>query len=572
MNIKQNIKTLIVEKPLKLDCGQTINNFPLAYETYGSLNNEKDNAILVFHALTGDQFVTGINPVTKKDGWWSYAVGSGKSIDTDKYFVICANVIGGCMGSFGPSHENPKTKKIYGTDFPVITINDMVNAQINLLDFFGIKKLFSVVGGSMGGMQVLQFISNYPDKAKTAIPIACTSSHSAQNIAFNELGRQAIAADHNWSDGDYNSKNIVPDKGLAVARMAAHITYLSKKGLQEKFGRKLQERDDLKFGFDADFQIESYLRYQGSVFVDRFDANSYLYITRAMDYFDLVKQFNGNLSDAFKNTKAKFFIISFTSDWLYPTQENKDIVIALNAVGANVGFVEIESDKGHDSFLLNVPDFLKALKNFLDKSYAEKNFMKPEYKIISDLIEKDAKVLDVGCDDGTLMEFLKTNKNANIRGIEISKEKVQICIAKGLTVIEGNAEFDLKQFPNDSFEYVVLGQTLQAFINPETVIKELLRVGNKAIVTIPNFGHWKVRLNLLFKGTMPITNSLPHDWYNTPNIHMCTIKDFVRFSKIINFKIFKSLALINENVSDINNSNLIFKNLFGELGIFLIEK
>ena len=198
--------------------------------------------------------------------------------------------------------------------------------------------------------------------------------------------------------------------------------------------------------------------------------------------------------------------------------------------------------------------------------------MKPEYKIISDLIEKDAKVLDVGCDDGTLMEFLKTNKNVNIRGIEISKEKVQTCIAKGLTVIEGNAEFDLKQFPNDSFEYVVLGQTLQAFINPEIVIKELLRVGNRAIVTIPNFGHWKVRLNLLFKGTMPITNSLPHDWYNTPNIHMCTIKDFVGFSKIINFKIFKSLALINENVSDINNSNLIFKNLFGELGIFLIEK
>ena len=372
MNIKENIKTLIIEKPLKLDCGQTISNFPLAYETYGTLNKDKSNAILVCHALTGDQFVTGINPITKKDGWWAYAVGPNRSIDTNKYFVICANVIGGCMGSFGPSHENPKTKKIYGTDFPVITINDMVNAQVNLLDFFGIEKLFSVVGGSMGGMQVLQFVSNFPDKARTAIPIACTSNHSAQNIAFNELGRQAITADHNWLDGNYDSKNTVPDKGLAVARMAAHITYLSKKGLQEKFGRKLQERDDLKFGFDADFQIESYLRYQGSVFVDRFDANSYLYITRAMDYFDLVKQFNGNLSDAFKNTKAKFFIISFTSDWLYPTQENKDIVIALNAVGANVGFVEIESDKGHDSFLLNVPDFLKALKNFLDKSYAEK--------------------------------------------------------------------------------------------------------------------------------------------------------------------------------------------------------
>ena len=373
MNIRENIKTLIIEKPLELDCGRTISKFPLAYETYGKLNENKDNAILVFHALTGDQFVTGTNPITKKDGWWSYAVGPKKSIDTDKYFVICANVIGGCMGSFGPSHENPETKKIYGTDFPVITINDMVNAQVNLLDFFNIKKLFSVVGGSMGGMQVLQFVSNFPDKAKTAVPIACTSSHSAQNIAFNELGRQAITADHNWMDGKYNSKSTLPDKGLAVARMAAHITYLSKKGLQEKFGRNLQERDDLKFGFDADFQIESYLRYQGSVFVDRFDANSYLYITRAMDYFDLVKQFDGNLSNAFKKTKTKFFIMSFTSDWLYPTQENKDIVIALNAIGANVGFVEIDSDKGHDSFLLEVPDFLNALKNFLDKSYIESN-------------------------------------------------------------------------------------------------------------------------------------------------------------------------------------------------------
>ncbi|KRO55443.1 MAG: homoserine O-acetyltransferase [Pelagibacteraceae bacterium BACL5 MAG-120705-bin12] len=369
MNIKKDIKNLLVEKPLKLDCGKTISNFPLAYETYGSLNQKKDNAILIFHALTGDQFVTGINPITNKDGWWSYAVGPGKAIDTDKFFIICVNVIGGCMGSFGPSDLDQETQKIYGINFPVITINDMVNAQINLIDYFGIEKLFSVIGGSMGGMQVLQFVSNFPNRAKTAIPIACTSSHSAQNIALNELGRQAIASDSNWCDGDYIAKNSNPNKGLAVARMAAHITYLSKKGLQEKFGRKLQERDDLKFGFDADFQIESYLRYQGSVFVDRFDANSYLYITRAMDYFDLSRKFEGNLSKAFKDTKTKFFIISFTSDWLYPTQENKEIVIALNAIGADVGFVEIESDKGHDSFLLDVPEFLKALKNFLEKSY-----------------------------------------------------------------------------------------------------------------------------------------------------------------------------------------------------------
>ena len=369
MNIEKNIKTLIVKKPLKLDCGKTIKNFPIAYETYGSLNSKKDNAILVFHALTGDQFVTGLNPITNKDGWWSYAVGPGKAIDTNKYFVICSNVIGGCMGSYGPSHKDPDNNKVFGINFPVITINDIVNAQYNLLDYFGIDKLFSIAGGSMGGMQVLQFISNFPEKSRTVIPIATTSNHSAQNIALNELGRQAITADSNWKDGNYSSSNTSPGKGLAVARMAAHITYLSKKGLQEKFGRKLQEREDLKFGFDADFQIESYLRYQGSVFVDRFDANSYLYITRAMDYFDLIKQHNGNLSKAFVKSKTKFFVISFTSDWLYPTTENKDIVIALNAIGADVGFVEIESDKGHDSFLLDIPEFLETLKNYVNTSY-----------------------------------------------------------------------------------------------------------------------------------------------------------------------------------------------------------
>ncbi len=369
MNKIDNLKKYIVKDKLKLDCGKEISNFPLAYETFGELNEGKNNGILIFHALTGDQFPYGINPITNKEGWWNYALGPNKAIDTNKFFVISANVIGGCMGSFGPSSIDPSTNKPYGSNFPVITINDMVNAQNFLLDYFKIKKLFAVIGGSMGGMQVLQFVSNFPNKADVAIPIACTASHSAQNIALNELGRQAIMADKEWDKGKYLENAKSPSKGLAVARMAAHITYLSKKGLQEKFGRKLQERDALKFGFDADFQIESYLRYQGSVFVDRFDANSYLYITRAMDYFDLTKQFNGNLSDAFKGSKTKFFIISFTSDWLYPTSENREIVIALNAIGADVGFIEITSDKGHDSFLLDVPDFLNTVKNFLNNSY-----------------------------------------------------------------------------------------------------------------------------------------------------------------------------------------------------------
>jgi len=367
-NETKNIKKLIIDQTFELDCGKTIKDFPLAYETYGTLNNKKSNAILVFHALTGDQFVTNINPITKREGWWTTAAGPGKAIDTNKYFVICANVLGGCMGSYGPTEINSETNKLFGTTFPVITIRDMVKSQKYLIDYLGIKKLLAVTGGSMGGMQALQFTSLYPDKAHSAIPIACSASHSAQNIALNELGRQAIMADPNWK-----KENSTPDKGLAVARMAAHITYLSKKGLQEKFGRKLQDKGSLKFSFDADFQIESYLRYQGATFVDRFDANSYLYITRAMDYFDLEKQFNGNLSLAFKNTKSKFCVISFSSDWLYPTIENKEIVMALNACGANVAFVEINSDKGHDSFLLKVPKFLETLSEFLNSTYKEIN-------------------------------------------------------------------------------------------------------------------------------------------------------------------------------------------------------
>jgi len=370
MNLKiKNIKQLIVKKPLKLDCGQTIKDFPLAYETYGKLNVKKNNAVLVFHALTGDQFASGINPITKREGWWDTAIGSGKAIDTDKYFVICANVLGGCMGSFGPKEINKVSNEPYGLNFPVITIKDMVKAQEALLNHFEIKKLLCALGGSMGGMQLLQFCASFPDRTFSAIPIACSSSHSPQNIALNELARQAIMADPERSKGNYGKTDKLPKNGLAVARMAGHISYLSESGLQEKFGRKLQEKADYEFSFDADFQVESYLRHQGYSFVDRFDANSYLYITRAMDYFDLSKQYKNGLTEAFTGQKTKFLVISFSSDWLYPTKHSKDIVIALNASGANVAFAEIKTDKGHDSFLVKEPKFLTTIKSFIDSSY-----------------------------------------------------------------------------------------------------------------------------------------------------------------------------------------------------------
>jgi homoserine O-acetyltransferase len=351
--------------PLRLDCGVELGPFTMAYQTYGTLDSARRNAILVCHALTGDQFVAGAHPITGKPGWWEMMVGPGKPLDTDRYFVICANVPGGCMGSIGPREINPATGEPWGLNFPVITIADMVRAQVLLLDHLGIERLFCALGGSMGGMQVLQLAASYPDRLFAAVPIATSARHTAQNIAFHEVGRQAIVADPNWCDGDYYRHGKVPSRGLAVARMAAHITYLSEAALTRKFGRRLQDRSDVTYGFEADFQVESYLRHQGSTFVDRFDANSYLYITRAMDYFDLAVDYGGVLANAFHATPVRFCVISFTSDWLFPTSESRDLVRALNASAADVSFVEIESDKGHDAFLLEEPEFWDTLQGFL---------------------------------------------------------------------------------------------------------------------------------------------------------------------------------------------------------------
>jgi homoserine O-acetyltransferase len=355
-----------LEGPLALDCGRRLSPVTIAYTTYGALNAARSNAILICHALTGDQFVASDHPLTGKPGWWTTMVGSGKPIDTERFFVICANVVGGCMGSTGPTETDPATGKPYGLDFPLITIRDMVRAQKMLVDHLGIEKLLAVIGGSMGGMQVLQWASSYPDSVRAVVPIACAARHSAQNIAFHEVGRQAIMADPDWHGGKYAQAGTFPSKGLAVARMAAHITYVSEAALQRKFGRNLQNRAALSFQFAPDFQIESYLHHQGATFVDRFDANSYLYITRAMDYFDLAAEHGGVLADAFRDSPVRFCIISFSSDWLFPPSENKQIAHALNAVAAKVSFVEISTDKGHDAFLLHEPEMFETVRGFLN--------------------------------------------------------------------------------------------------------------------------------------------------------------------------------------------------------------
>ena len=379
MNIKKNTDLKLEceiahfeDINLKLESGEVIKDFKIAFKTFGNLNREKTNAILICHALTGDQYVSGLNPITGREGWWSRMVGPNKPIDTNKFFVICSNVLGGCAGSTGPKELQNGSDVAYGGNFPSVTIKDMVKAQSLLIESLNIEKLFSVIGGSMGAMQALQWTIDFPDKIFNIIHIAGALKHSAQNIAFHEVGRQAIMSDPVWKKGKYFEDNQVPERGLSVARMIAHITYLSEDAMHRKFGRKLQSRDIISFGFDADFQVESYLRYQGKSFVERFDANSYLYLTRAMDYFDHDETFRKNIEFSHNpNNHLKYLIVSFTSDWLFPTIESKMIVNQLNSLSREVSFLEIDTDKGHDSFLLEEPQLDDVIKGFLTNNFAK---------------------------------------------------------------------------------------------------------------------------------------------------------------------------------------------------------
>ncbi|NQY82625.1 MAG: homoserine O-acetyltransferase [Alphaproteobacteria bacterium] len=356
--------TVCLPEPIALDGGAVLDTVEVAYTCYGQLNAARNNAILVCHALTGDHFMAETHPVTGKPGWWANIVGSGKPLNTDHYAIFCINVLGGCLGTLGPTSINPASGEIYGLDFPVITINDIVKVQHALMQYRGIPCWHAVVGGSMGAMQVLSWATHWPDKLRVAVPIAGAVRHSAQNIAFHEVGRQAIMADPDWCAGKYLSQNTKPKRGLAVARMAAHVTYLSEECLHEKFGRHLQDRDSLTYGFDADFRVESYLRHQGKSFVQRFDANSYLYLTRAMDYFDIEAEF-GSLDTALRGRDVKYCVIAFTSDWLFPISESRVLVKALNRVGAEVSFSAIETNCGHDAFLLDLPPFADMLRGFI---------------------------------------------------------------------------------------------------------------------------------------------------------------------------------------------------------------
>jgi homoserine O-acetyltransferase len=586
--VASKIMTLAAEQPMRLDSGAALGPFTVAYETYGTVNEVKSNAILVCHARTGDQYAAGTNPMNGRPGWWSTMIGPGRPVDTDCYFVICPNVIGGCMGSSGPREIDPATAEVWGLKFPVITIGDMVRAQALLLDALGIEKLFAVMGGSMGGMQTLAFAAAYPERVFAALPIATAARHSSQNIAFHEVGRQAIMADPEWSGGAYLPAERNPSRGLAVARMAAHITYLSESALHRKFGRNLQDRIAITYGFDADFQVESYLRHQGSTFVDRFDANSYLYITRAMDYFDLAAEYGGQLANAFASSPVRFLLVSFTSDWLFPTPESRAIVKALAAGSASVSFVEIETDKGHDAFLLDEPELFRIVQGFLEgcaeqhglapRKSAERRPIQPrrgireDLKLIADMIRPDTSALDVGSGDGELLDHLVHEKGVDGHGLELDSDGVHQSLAHGLAVIQGDANTDLAEYADNAFDYVILSKTLQAMTNPRAVLEHLVRIGRHAIVSFENYGHWRTRASLMLRGRSPIDRDRPLHWWESSNIHPCTIADFLDLTKALDIEIEETVVLGLGGRVFRSRRPTRTANLFGEQAVFLLKR
>jgi homoserine O-acetyltransferase len=569
---------------LELVCGRALGPIDVAYETYGQLSPEQDNVILVCHALSGNAHAAGFHRHTdRKPGWWDAMIGPDKPIDTNRYYVICSNFLGGCSGTTGPSSINPATGRPYGLDFPIVTIRDMVKVQKLLLDRLGIKRLLAVIGGSIGGMQALQWMIDYPDFVKAAIPIATTAHLSAQAIAFDAVGRNAILADPGFCNGQYHGHQ-GPDRGLAIARMIGHITYLSEEGMRQKFGRQLRAGNNYQYDFNSEFAVETYLDHQGQSFVERFDANSYLYITKAADYFDLQKDY-GSLRNAFAGVKARVLIISFSSDWLFPPSQSQAMVDVLVANGKDVSYCNIESAYGHDAFLLEVKTLGPLVRCFLHATYRPEKAVvscgpggaattkaygqrvRIDYDLIESLITRGSKVLDVGCGDGELLERLRRDRSVQANGIEVDPAMVLECICKGIPVIQYDIEQGLASYSDNSFDYVILSQTLQTLRNPATVLKEMLRVGRKVVVSFPNLAYWRCRLQLALAGKAPSLQDRPSDWYDSPNLHWLSIRDFDRFCRDQDLKVEARIFLANDRVCRCRP----LANLFARQAIYLVS-
>lgn len=568
---------------LELDCGRRLGPIDVAYETYGQMDADGENVVLICHALSGDAHVAGrYNEDDRKPGWWDAMVGPGKGIDTNRYFVICSNFLGGCKGTTGPSSINPATGERWGLDFPVITIADMVRVQKALLDALGIRRLLAVVGGSMGGMQVLEWATRYGDFVRAAIPVATTTRLNAQSIGFDAIGRHAIIGDPHFELGHYTNDQ-PPSQGLAIARMIGHITYLSEEGMHAKFGRQLRHEESYRYDFDSEFSVETYLDHQGQRFVERFDANSYLYITKAMDYFDLPRQY-GSLERAFADSQCRWLVLSFSSDWLFTPRQSQEMVRALLTAGKEVSYCNIQSPYGHDAFLLEPETLGKLIAGFLNTTYNPPRYdrladavgdkgrvttwptRKMAYDMIESLIEPAATVLDLGCGRGDLLAQLIAHKGVRACGIEIDQQRLIECVSRGIAVIQADVDQGLPQFA-DLFDWVILSQTLQEVRYPNIVLSAMLEAGHNCLVSFPNLAHWRSRLRLLIDGVAPVTERLPYNWYDTPNIHLFSLKDFERYCRQLGARIVQRFPLAGNR----NQPVRILPNLLAEESLYHIS-
>ena len=519
---------------LQLESGGSLPELQVAYETYGTLAPNRDNVVVICHALSGDAHVAGYHADSDdKPGWWDEMVGPGKGIDTDRMFVICSNILGGCKGTTGPASINPQTGRPYGSSFPSYTIGDMVNVQRLLLQHLGIEQVAAVIGGSLGGMQVLEWGIRFPAMVKRCICIASAVSLSAQALAFDIVGRSAIVSDPNWQGGDYYGSGRTADVGLAQARMIGHITYLSPEIMTKKFGREKQETELAPASrFGTEFQVESYLRYQGSKFVDRFDANSYLHITHAMDAYDLIEK-HGSLQAAFRDVQARFLVVALSSDWLFPPEQSLEIASGLLAAGKRVSYCLLQAPHGHDAFLVEIAHLAEAVRSFLasadvpDEPPEQISAAHGDYGLIEQIVAPGSRVLDLGCGDGELLALLTKRRQVSGLGMDIDLRRAINAMGRGIDVLQGDIDEGLPLIPPKSYDYVILSETLQVVRKPRLVLNEMLRIADRGIVTFPNFANWSHRLQLGLLGRMPKSGSLPFNWYDTPNIHLATLKDFV---------------------------------------------
>lgn len=586
----QHALSFTFRDPLKLELGGMLQEVTVTYETYGRLNEAKDNAILICHALSGDSHVARHDP-EDDPGWWDIMVGPGKAIDTNRYFVICPNALGGCRGTTGPNDRNPATGRRYGADFPTITAADIVETQRRLLDHLELPRILAAIGGSMGGHQVLTWAIRYPDRVAGAVTLASSARLTTQALAFDVVGRNAIRRDANYRSGQYVDKDTVPAAGLAIARMLGHITYLSPESMRDKFGADRLQPREFATEFEKNFSVGSYLAYQGDKFVERFDANSYIKLSLAMDLFDLGKT-EEELAESLHGSQCRWLIVSFTSDWLFPPEQSQQLTNALIALGKPVSYCNVTSKCGHDAFLLadDLPVYGEMVRAFLnnihngtpqglqdDDPYVHApasifgalRSPRLDYDQIVNLIQPDASVLDLGCGRGSLLVKLRANGNEKLMGLELSEEDVLSCMQRGLDVVQGDLNTGLTPFSDAQFDYVVLSHTLQAVLDVERVVIEMLRVGRRSIVSFPNFAYHKLRKMLFEHGKSPVSSGLlRHAWYNTPNIRFFTINDFEEFCQERRIRIHKRIALDAEEGRVVSED----ANLLADMAIFVISQ